>query len=43
MIWKSRPSERRRTMYERVLWATDASPVADGALTEAVKVLKPGG
>ncbi len=30
-------------MYEKVLWATDASPVADGALTEAVKVLKPGG
>jgi nucleotide-binding universal stress UspA family protein len=30
-------------MYETVLWATDASPGADGALVEAVKVLQPGG
>ena len=35
--------ERRRHMYEIVLWATDASPVSDGALTEAVKLLQPGG
>jgi len=30
-------------MYRTVLWATDASPGADGALTEALKVLEPGG
>ena len=30
-------------MYGTVLWATDASPGADGALAEAVKVLQPGG
>jgi nucleotide-binding universal stress UspA family protein len=30
-------------MYEIVLWATDASPVANGALVEALRLLKPGG
>ena len=30
-------------MYEIVLWATDASPIADGALVEAVRLLQPGG
>lgn len=30
-------------MYETVLWATDASTVADGALTEAVQLLQSGG
>ncbi len=30
-------------MYETVLWATDASPIADGALAEAVRLMKPGG
>jgi len=30
-------------MYEVVLWATDASPVSDGALVEAVRLLQPGG
>lgn len=30
-------------MYDTVLWATDASPVADGALKEAVELLRPGG
>lgn len=30
-------------MYRTVLWATDASPVADGALPEAVQLLEPGG
>lgn len=30
-------------MYEIVLWATDASPIADGALAEAVRLLQPGG
>ena len=30
-------------MYGTVLWATDASPGADGALVEALKVLQPGG
>jgi nucleotide-binding universal stress UspA family protein len=30
-------------MYETILWATDASPVADGALPEALKLLEPGG
>jgi nucleotide-binding universal stress UspA family protein len=30
-------------MYETVLWATDASPIADGALAEALKLLAPDG
>jgi nucleotide-binding universal stress UspA family protein len=30
-------------MYGTVLWATDASPLADGALTEALRLLQPGG
>ncbi|HEY8645624.1 MAG TPA: universal stress protein [Gaiellaceae bacterium] len=30
-------------MYETVLWATDGSPEADGALKEAVELLQPGG
>ena len=30
-------------MYERILWATDASPISDGALVEARKLLRPGG
>ena len=30
-------------MYEIVLFATDASPIADGALAEAVSLLQPGG
>jgi nucleotide-binding universal stress UspA family protein len=30
-------------MYETVLWATNASPLADGALTEALTLLQPGG
>jgi nucleotide-binding universal stress UspA family protein len=30
-------------MYGTVLWATDASPVADGALKVAVELLQPGG
>jgi nucleotide-binding universal stress UspA family protein len=30
-------------MYRTVLWATDASPGADGALAEAMKILEPGG
>lgn len=30
-------------MYDTVLWATDASPVADGALQTAVELLNPGG
>jgi nucleotide-binding universal stress UspA family protein len=30
-------------MYDTVLWATDASPVADGALPTAVDLLNPGG
>jgi nucleotide-binding universal stress UspA family protein len=30
-------------MYATVLWATDASPGADGALAEALKILEPGG
>jgi nucleotide-binding universal stress UspA family protein len=30
-------------VYETVLWATDASPIADGALAEAVRLLQPGG
>ena len=30
-------------MYETVLWATDASPLADGALPVALELLKPGG
>ena len=30
-------------MYDTVLWATDASPVAEGALRTAVELLNPGG
>ena len=30
-------------MYETVLWATDASVEADGALAEAISLLQPGG
>ena len=30
-------------MYSSVLWATDGSPEADGALREAVELLEPGG
>jgi nucleotide-binding universal stress UspA family protein len=30
-------------MYETVVWATDASPIADEALPEALRVLEPGG
>ncbi len=30
-------------MYEIVLWATDASAIADGALAEALRLLQPGG
>ena len=30
-------------MYETVLWATDASPVADGALKVALELLQPDG
>ena len=30
-------------MYETVLWATDASKIADGALEEALRLLQPGG
>jgi nucleotide-binding universal stress UspA family protein len=30
-------------MYDTVLWATDASPVAEGALQTAVDLLNPGG
>lgn len=30
-------------MYETVLWATNASPLADGALAEALTLLQPGG
>jgi nucleotide-binding universal stress UspA family protein len=30
-------------MYETVLWATNASPLADGALAEALNLLWPGG
>jgi nucleotide-binding universal stress UspA family protein len=30
-------------MYETVLWATDASPLSDGALAEAVELLAPHG
>ena len=30
-------------MYETVLWATDGSPVADGALRVALELLEPGG
>jgi nucleotide-binding universal stress UspA family protein len=35
--------ERRETMYNIVLWATDGSSGADGALVEAKKMLEPGG
>src|SRR5205823_12064287 len=40
---KSWPQGRRGTMYETVLWATDASTEADGALEEALRLLQPGG
>jgi len=30
-------------MFETVLWATDASPVSDGALKVALELLQPGG
>ena len=30
-------------MYEIVLWATDASPISDGALVEARRLVQPGG
>ncbi len=30
-------------MYETVLWATDGSPVADGALRVGLELLEPGG
>jgi nucleotide-binding universal stress UspA family protein len=30
-------------MYDTILWATDGSPVSDGALAEAVRLLQPGG
>jgi nucleotide-binding universal stress UspA family protein len=30
-------------MYRTILWATDASPVSDDALPEAVRLLQPGG
>lgn len=30
-------------MYHTILWATDASTVADGALSEALELLEPGG
>ena len=30
-------------MYETVLWATDGSPLADGALRVALELLEPGG
>ena len=30
-------------MYATILWATDGSPEADGALREAVQLLEPGG
>lgn len=30
-------------MYTTILWATDGSPEADGALCEALALLKPGG
>jgi len=37
--------ERRKedTMYATILWATDGSPEADGALREALELLEPGG
>src|SRR5436305_8716227 len=35
--------EGRRTMYETVLWATDASSLAEGALETAIDLLSPGG
>ena len=30
-------------MYTTILWATDGSPEADGALSEALDLLEPGG
>ena len=30
-------------MYNTILWATDASEIADGALNEALSLLEPGG
>jgi nucleotide-binding universal stress UspA family protein len=30
-------------MYDTILWATDASPIADGALAEALRLLQAGG
>jgi nucleotide-binding universal stress UspA family protein len=30
-------------MYTSILWATDGSPEADGALSEALELLEPGG
>jgi nucleotide-binding universal stress UspA family protein len=30
-------------MYATILWSTDASAVADGALAEALRLLQPGG
>jgi nucleotide-binding universal stress UspA family protein len=30
-------------MYETVVWATDASPIADDALPEALRILEPDG
>jgi nucleotide-binding universal stress UspA family protein len=30
-------------MYSSILWATDGSPEADGALREALELLEPGG
>ena len=30
-------------MYEKILWATDASIIADGALHEALELLQPNG
>jgi nucleotide-binding universal stress UspA family protein len=36
-------TERVITMYATILWATDASETADGALVEALRLLEPGG
>jgi nucleotide-binding universal stress UspA family protein len=32
-----------KAMYATILWATDGSPEADGALREALELLEPGG